>query len=431
MDSKQATTPFLDQHQKYVSWGKLLAGNFLFQLGIQGLGFLTGLLIVRSLAKEDYAYFTIIGTMGPVFNLIADCGITSGMLSLAGKFWQDDERMGRLVRTGLDLRYRFALASSIVIAPILGWMLLRNHASLGTTICLIAITLVGVIPQLSLGVISMVVELRQHLPQIREAALKSTLLRLFIVLAMIGLSCASASWAVFAGACAVILQNFLLTRFVRKQISWNAPKDETYRKEILVVVRKVAPLTIFYSIQGQMGIWLVSILGSAHHVADLGALGRFGVIFSIFMSVASMIAIPRFARIQDHHLLNRRFIQMVMGYLALVLAVVGITAVFPSPFLLLLGSKYAPLTDLVWLVMLSGGLGSLAGLIAGLNNSRGWIPPATITIPLEIITLVILLCILDLSQVRGVLLLSIFAIIPVTLFTVGFSIYNIRKFGRY
>jgi FtsH-binding integral membrane protein len=68
---------------------------------------------------------------------------------------------------------------------------------------------------------------------------------------------------------------------------------------------------------------------------------------------------------------------------------------------------------LVWLAVLATGTGSLAGLLYSLNVNKGWIPPAAIVIPVEILTQVILCFSFDLSSVRGVLLIGVFApIIP-------------------
>jgi len=419
---------FPEKYGPHLFWAKLLAGTMVFQAVIQALGFLTGLLIVRFLSKEDYAWYTIVGTMGPVLAMMADSGITTGSLAIGGRIWQDDEKMGRLVRTGLRLRYRFAWFSGIVMTPTLGWMLLHNNASIGLTVCLVAITLVGIVPQLSAAILNVVVELRQQLPQIRDFLLKSVGLRLFIILVVIAASMANSFWAVFAGSCAAILQTFLLTRFVRKQLSWDVPADKEYEKEILTVVRKVAPLTVYFCFQSQIAIWLISIFGGSHQVADLGALTRLGILFTVFTSTAGMVVVPRFARIQDYHLLKVRFFQIVGGYALLMVLLTGAAALLSGPLVALLGPKYVHLQGVVWLVMLSGALGSLANLLGNLNNCRGWVPPALLSIPLEIATQIVLLFSLDLSQVRDVLLFSCLGIIPVIFLTIGVAFSNMKKF---
>jgi hypothetical protein len=93
----------------------------------------------------------------------------------------------------------------------------------------------------------------------------------------------------------------------------------------------------------------------------------------------------------------------------------------------LLGPKYYGLGNLLWMVMLSNGLGSFLGLTCGLNGSKGWIPPAWISIPMEVLTQIILLSTLDLSKTQNVILFSILSVIPPTIFTIIVTLRYIAK----
>jgi hypothetical protein len=106
----------------------------------------------------------------------------------------------------------------------------------------------------------------------------------------------------------------------------------------------------------------------------------------------------------------------IVTCLALMLgSVVAFAWFWPAPFLWLLGAKYNNMADLIWLVVLSSGVSSLAGSIFGLNTCKGWIPPAIVTIPIEIATQVILISCLDVSKIKSVLILTTLAAIPPTI----------------
>jgi hypothetical protein len=166
-------------------------------------------------------------------------------------------------------------------------------------------------------------------------------------------------------------------------------------------------------LQGQIGIWLISIFGNVQRVAEVGALGRIGMIFAILISTTSALVVPRFARCQDPVTLRRRYAQILFGFAGLVGCGTLFSWLLPGSLLWLLGAKYNQLGSLVWLAVLATGTGSLAGLLYSLNVNKGWIPPAAIVIPVEILTQVILCFSFDLSSVRGVLLIGVFApIIP-------------------
>src|SRR3982751_6448943 len=95
-----------------------LVGNFaLIQAVVQVIGFLSGILLVRTLSHEEYAFFTIANTMQGTLNLLADIGISVGLVSIGGRVWQDRHRFGQLINTALGLRRKMGLVSVVVVVP--------------------------------------------------------------------------------------------------------------------------------------------------------------------------------------------------------------------------------------------------------------------------------------------------------------------------
>src|SRR5437763_14490712 len=108
-----------------------IIGNLaIVQAVVQVLSFLSGILIIRSLSQQEYAYFTIANTMQGTLNVLADIGISAGVISIGGRVWQDRHRFGELINTGLQLRKRLALAACLVVTPIMYLLLARNGAGL-------------------------------------------------------------------------------------------------------------------------------------------------------------------------------------------------------------------------------------------------------------------------------------------------------------
>jgi O-antigen/teichoic acid export membrane protein len=397
----------LSKHHRLLEWARLFASYSFVQAIAQGLGFIAGILIVRSLKKEEYAFFLIVNTIGPMMNLLSDNGITNSLSAIGGKFWQDDQKMGSLIKTAMILRRQLVMFSSLVVTPLLVWMLLRNHAPLATVVWLVLLTLVGVLFQLNAGVIGVVISLRQQVGKMQALMFVSVLPRLALIALFVALGILNAPLAIAAGCVALVVQFLFLQHWVKPQIDWHARPDAKFRKSILAIVKKQAPLTIYFCLQGQIGIWLISIFGNAHGVADVGALGRIGMIFSILISTTSALIVPRFARCQDAARLRSLYALILSGFAGILALGVLFTWLFPAPLLWLLGAKYAQLGGLVWLAVLTTGTGSLAGIIYSLNVNRGWIPPAIILIPAEIFTLVILCFSFDLSSVRGILMIGV------------------------
>ena len=405
--------PGLNKHRRLIEWIRLFANYSFVQAISQGLGFLAGIMVVRALPKEDYALFMIVNTIGPVMNLLSDNGITSSLSAIGGKFWQDDARMGSLVSTAMQLRRLLVLISFCVVTPFMIWMLVRNHASLTTIAWLVLITLAGVFFQLNTGVLSVVINLRQQVGRMQLLAFSGVLPRLALIALLAFLGLLNAPLTVAVGTIALAGQFWLLKHWVRPQISWNVPPDQAFKKDILAIVKRQAPLTIYFCLQGQIGLWLISIFGTVHSVAEVGALGRIGMIFSILISTTAALVIPRFARCQDPIRLRSHYAMILLGFAGILALGTLLTWLFPAPLLWLLGAKYAQLNDLVWLAVLATGSSALGGMLYTLNVCKGWIPPAAIVVPVDIVNQIVLCFVFDLSSVFGILLIGAVApIIP-------------------
>jgi hypothetical protein len=96
------------------------------QVFVQLIGFATGILLVRLMEQREYALFTVTNTMQGTMNILADIGISIGMISIGGRVWQDSRRFGELVQTGLKLRRTLGAIAVIAITPLLYYMLAKN-----------------------------------------------------------------------------------------------------------------------------------------------------------------------------------------------------------------------------------------------------------------------------------------------------------------
>src|SRR4051812_27255478 len=138
-----------------------LVGSFAFvQVLVQLVGFASGILLVRYLDQREYAYFTIANTMQSTMNVLADIGISVGLISIGGRVWHDRHRFGQLIITAQKLRWKLGGIAILVITPILYFMLARNGAPARYSVILLVLILLGISAQLSLGVLGVVPRLR-------------------------------------------------------------------------------------------------------------------------------------------------------------------------------------------------------------------------------------------------------------------------------
>ena len=175
----EAATPLL---RRALQRARIVGQFASVQVIVQVIGFASGILIVSRLEQAEYAYFTIANTMQGTINVLADIGISIGLVSIGGRVWQDSARFGQLIATAQSLRRKLGGLALLVVTPILYWMLARNGASPVYSIVLIALVVGALVVQLSLGVLAVVPRLRSDIGVIQRIDLTGAITRLLVFL---------------------------------------------------------------------------------------------------------------------------------------------------------------------------------------------------------------------------------------------------------
>ena len=391
-------------------WTKTLSKFLSVQVIVQALSFGSGILIIRTLSKDEYAYFSIANSLQATMNILADSGIGIALAAIGGKVWHDHYRFGQLINTAMYLRQYLAVIAVIIVTPILFWMLHHSGASVGYTIILIVGVLIELYCYLQLGVLSSVLRLKTQIHRIQKLALIGSGTRLVVLTTLFKFL--NAGIGVFASTIASIVQSIILNRWVRDSVDRKAPMNREDRKEIVKFIGKQMPNSVYFAVQGQLGIWLISIFGNTENIAELCALTRLGIIFSLITSILNEIVLPSFSRCQVAKTLFKRYMQVLSLYCLFSLVLVALAFFFPSQFLWILGGKYSHLDKEVLLLVISLVTQSILGLTWSMNASKGWIISGLIIVPIGIITKIILLFLLDISTINGIFLLNIFSTLP-------------------
>lgn len=400
---------------------RLISHFAIAQAAVQCIGFLSGILLVRWLPQQEYAYFTIANTMQGTLNMLADIGISVGLISIGGRVWHDRQRFGQLINTALDVRRKLGALAIIVVTPVLYFMLSNNGAPVFYNLVLIVLVVSGLLVQLSVGVLAVVPRLRSDTTQILLIDLTGAIVRLLVLFACIYVFM-NAGVAIAVATATLLLQYALLRKYVGGVVDLSAPENSEDRRAIIGFVRKLAANAIFYCFQGQITIFLISFF--AHRstsVAEVGALGRLAMIFTVLSSLLANVFVPAFARCQSARKLRLLYVTIVGGVGCFSLLVVCAAAVFPNEFLFILGSKYGHLQQELVLMVAGAVLNALAGALWALNSSRAWISGSWLYIPLTLTTQIALIPFTDFSSVNGVLLFNLISAVPALLLNLALS----------
>lgn len=423
----------LKKHPKYdtiVNWGKLISITGLAQIIVQAVSFFSGILIIRLLSVQEYALYTLCNTMLGTMIVLTDGGISTGVLSAGGKVWQDKKKLGSVLATALDLRLKFALGSLVLSVPILFFLLLHNGASWFMAFLIVLAMIPAFYASLSDSLLEIIPRLSQTVLPLQRNQAEVGIARFLLS----GLAVFLFPWAfiaVLAAGLPRLWGNIGLRKIVYSIASENQKPDEEVKKEILGLVKRILPTSIYYCVSGQITIWLISIFGNTTSLAQLGALGRLSMILTILVAMVSTLVLPRFAILPaEKKIVLQRFGQIMFVLTALLSLIVLAVYFFPLPVLWILGQDYKGLNYELLLSIVGSCISLLSGIVFSLYSSRGWAIPPVLLISINLLAIIIFASLLDLSNLQGVLILNIALALVALVQTVVFSLFKILQLKK-
>ncbi|TDD94671.1 lipopolysaccharide biosynthesis protein [Flavobacterium cellulosilyticum] len=400
----------LKQHRHYdksVNILKLISIVGSTEILLKGIGFISGILIVRLLPIQEYAFYTLANTMLGTLVVLTDGGISNGVMALSGKVWQDPKKLGSILATGLDLRRKFAVITLLFAAPIIIYLLVLNKASWLTALLILLSLIPAFYADLSDSLLEITPKLHQDIASLQKNQLTVGFGRLMLTLLTIFIF----PWTyviLLASGLPRIYGNLKLKKINEKFVDSNQKPDPIIRKEILRIVTRILPNIIFFAFSGQIVIWILSVFGNTNELASIGALGRFSILIGLFTSVLATLFIPRFSRLGDHKskILKAFFIFQLILFLFSGFVML-IVLLFPAQMLWILGASYSGLTSELFLIILANCIGLISSLTGNLIGSRGHFLNPILVMTMNLATVTAAFFIWDLSTLHGILYYSI------------------------
>lgn len=393
--------------QRGFNWVKLVGITGFSQAIVQAIGFVCGILIIRLLPTQEYALYTLANTMFGTMIVLSDAGISSGVMAEGAHVWKDKDKLGQVIATGFNLRKKFAVISLLVSIPILLYLLYQNGASILMSIIIALALIPAFISSLSANLLETPVKLQQDIVPLQKNQLAVNFGRL-LLLGLTIFVFPLAFVALLATGASQVWGNFRLRKIISPYVELKQPVSKTVHKNISKIITRTLPGAIYYCISGQLTVWILAVFGTTSNLAEIGALGRIAVLLSLITVVFKTLVVPRFSRLQNEFkLLFSRFAISQLLLLIVALVVTGLVYLFGSQILLVLGSKYEGLEYELVLVMIGGCLNLISALTFSICVSKGWVINPLITIPINILTIIAGVLLLNVTTLQGVLIFNI------------------------
>ena len=396
------------KHERLFGWIKLITITGGAQVIVQVLGLVCGLIVIRLLSTHEYGLYTLANTMLGTMIVLADGGVSIGVMSQGANIWQDRKKLGVVLVSGFDLLKKFAVACIIVSMPILVYLLHQHGANWLTTVLIIACSIPAFYAALSDSMLEIAPKLHQSILPLQKNQVNVGIGRLLLS----GIILFIFPWAV----CAIIASglpriygNIKLRKISNLFTDSSQVADPVVKKEIIQVWKKSLPGLIYYCISGQLTVWLISLFGNTSSVAQIGALGRIVMFLNLFSAVFSTLVAPRYARLQESsEILKRKMLQIQGGLCLFCVVVIATVHLFSNQILWILGNQYNGLNNELVLIMIGSCISLMTGLIYILCSGRGWILSPAVYVTGSVVATIAGLFLFDISSLHGVLLFNIF-----------------------
>lgn len=414
-------------YSKVVSLAKLVAVTGLAQAAIQGLGFLSGVLIIRLLPTHEYALYTLATAMLTNMVIIADSGVKASVLAEGGKVWQDKQQLGEVLVTGIQLRKWFATASFILAAPVMLYLLRHHGASWFVAIGIVLAVLPAFYATLTCSVLEIVPRLHQKVLALQKIDIKGNAIRVVLVCGFL-FALPVTVVAVAAMGVAQLWISRQMKQVAATFYSVSAKPSAAIRAKMLAMVSRLLPESLYLCVSGPIMLWLISVFGSTAAVAQLGALGRFSIVMAFINILFGTLVSPRFSRLQaSKKVLLKRYCQVQVLLFTCVAGISLFTWLFASELLWVLGPGYSGLEYELTLMMFGNAVGLCVVLTFSLCTSRGWVINPAVSIPVSLGSILLGASLFEVSTLEGVFAFNVLNNAIMLVLHTGYGFYSIAK----
>ena len=376
-----------------------------------GIELITGFIIINQLSMIDYASYIICLSSISMVSAISSAGLESSLFSKGSKLWKlQPNEFAKLYVSGLAYKKKFTVKILIFFVPYISWILWKNIFEFES----ILLHIFSLTPLIFNSVYTSFQKVAMQLAD--KQVLSDKIGVFFSLIRALSSVCIV---VVFPSVPLLILSNGLIGLcqliFIRYylQSNFSLYSAKISNKMIYSIkknVNKILPRVIFRSLNREVKIILISIVGSTSMIASIGALRKISKTFEIINPSIDSIILPLFTKKKYKSKVGRLCdllkILLFKGSFFLLLSV---SLIYNSDLILgLIGDNYSHMTIEFNVIILSLFIRMLN--ISKYNLSIGFIANSYLIIGIQLILMLTLILIIPFNSVLNIVIFGLIKI---------------------
>ncbi|MEP7738184.1 hypothetical protein ABKW28_11065 [Nocardioides sp. 31GB23] len=341
---------------------------------MQALGFCAGLVVIRNLTQADYAAYSLAVSLLAAMTLLADSGVSSAALRIAGENVESPAHLRETEVSALETRKTLVRVCAAVFLPLVFALQLRLGQDIWSAIAIAAVVQVAFVSTLRANLVAALLRVQYEFAAIQRTNSVLSVLRLVWVLPLF-LWPLGMVWALFANLLSAwAQQRRMQTAFERRtpQVRLSPSRVSETQVRLKEAVRRTLPVNLGITLQSQAIYPLLATLGAVTALAEISAIARFAVVSQLGTSIVLGVLDSVIARSSSKT--ARLRVARIVGFAAILLMGVAAALVIArDPLLRLLGEEYSDLDIPFAIIMVGSALNATTAIFGGLNAARMWI----------------------------------------------------------
>lgn len=368
--------------------------RLLFTGGAEGIGIavnaVSGFLIVHHLPKDIYGEYTFLITCVALIVGLSDLGLGHCYLPLVGARNDDVPWIFRVCRHVYAKRWKLLLPAIFIVSPYWLYVSARQGWLHGGYLVAAGISTVGIALTLREQLVRALLAILRKVVLLNGIGIIASCARMGLILLVLWHAPVDGrlAWLVAATVGGTSLALALYRGVPVLAGLQGSPLAEDEKRHVDVRVRAIMSPLIFpmlvYQFQGAITIFLISLLGNAGSVAEVGALTRPALMLALIDRVSAILLFPVIAAHAPGAGLKRLIAKSHLIYLLAMAAILASVIALPQYWILLIGQQYEAQQTLLWMAFLAAILANASGFAFTTLSVRGMTKWQSLSVPVGI-----------------------------------------------